>query len=508
MYPIDQFFRRAALTPDTIAVEQAENALSYGELAAEVRSLAFHLQQLDQPVGSRVGICAWNTLDHLKAWMAVFAAGKTWIPLNPRNGRDELDRIIAATEPGIVFLAEDCSDRLSPPKSASIISMGDSRASHSIDAAIARNRGAEPARHTPPLNALQAIKFTGGSSGQPKGCMQSYRTWNSCIASMLAAFGFDAGDCHLIAAPMTHGANTLILPVFSVGGRQVMLPSATPALILDAIENHAVTTCFVPPTLAYALMTEQEKKPRNLASLRHLIIGGAALRAAEVPRAMALFNNALETCFGQTEAPQIITCMRSDEWRNPALASSAGRPTVLTEIAIMDEAGKLLPAGTEGELVIRGDLVMEGYFNMPEVTAATIRDGWLHTGDIALLDDKGYLFVRDRLRDVIISGGFNIYPSDVEAVLGRHQDVAECVVFGLADDYWGERVTAAVELKDGSTADAATLIGFVKTELDSVKAPKQVFITDALPRSPVGKVLRREAKAHYAATAEESLGDA
>jgi acyl-CoA synthetase (AMP-forming)/AMP-acid ligase II len=236
----------------------------------------------------------------------------------------------------------------------------------------------------------------------------------------------------------------------------------------------------------------------DLSSLRHFIIGGATIRPDVVARAMPIFNHAMETCFGQTEVPQIAICMRSKDWQDPANHASTGRATCMTDIGIMDASGKLLPAGEEGELVLAGDLVMKGYYKMPEKTSETIIDGWLHTGDIGYIDDRGFVFIKDRIRDVVVTGGFNVYPNDVEVVLGQHPDVVECVVFGLADDKWGEAVHAAVELSKQASTDEAGLIAFVKSRLDSVKAPKRIYITDALPRSPVGKVLRREAKLVFA----------
>ena len=169
----------------------------------------------------------------------------------------------------------------------------------------------------------------------------------------------------------------------------------------------------------------------------------------------------------------------------------------MTKIGVMDDKGHLLPRGETGEIVLAGDLVMKGYYELPEKTRETIVDGWLHTGDIGYIDDRGFVFIKDRLRDVVITGGFNVYPSDVESVLGQHPDVSECVVFGLDDDKWGEAVHAAVELKKGSYCDEITLIAFVKSRLDSIKAPKRIYITDQLPRSSVGKILRREAKIKF-----------
>ncbi|MFZ9134897.1 MAG: class I adenylate-forming enzyme family protein, partial [Candidatus Puniceispirillaceae bacterium] len=360
------------------------------------------------------------------------------------------------------------------------------------------NVGKMPRRYPVNSDDLQAIKFTGGSSGMPKGVMQTYRVFNSCIASMIASFGFDMNDRHLLAAPMTHGANTMILPIFAVGGTQLFMGQPSPSAILEAISSMRATTIFVPPTVCYMMLEDVRIDEIELSSLRHFIIGGATIRPDVVARAMPIFNHAMETCFGQTEVPQIAICMRADDWQDPANHASTGRATVMTQIGIMDAAGTLLPAGETGELVLAGDLVMKGYYKMPEKTAETIIDGWLHTGDVGYVDERGFVFIKDRIRDVVVTGGFNVYPNDVEAVLGQHPDVVECVVFGLPDDKWGEAVHAAVELSKLASCDEAALIDFVKSRLDSIKAPKRIHITDALPRSPVGKVLRREAKIAFA----------
>jgi fatty-acyl-CoA synthase len=505
MMPIDNFFRSAARWPDRVAVEILDDnglkRISYDVLAASVNALAAALQQIDPAPQSRVGICAYNSFEHLLGWLATYAAGKVWVPLNPRNGRDELDRIIDLTEPSIIIFDADCSLKFGAVTAHLVGGKNNTetdRARDWIDSLVANHKGHMPKRYDLDPDDLQAIKFTGGSSGVPKGVMQTYRVFNSCIASMLASFGFDGNDRHLLAAPMTHGANTLILPVFAVGGTQLFMGQPSPGAILKAISKMRATTIFVPPTVVYMMLEDTEIASLDLSSLRHFIIGGASVRPDVVARAMPVFNNAMETCFGQTEVPQIAICMRATDWLDPQNQASTGRATCLTRAAIMDQSGAILPPGTEGELVLAGDLVMKGYYKMPEKTAETLIDGWLHTGDIGYIDERGFVFIKDRIRDVIVTGGFNVYPNDVEAVLGQHPDVSECVVFGLPDLKWGEAVHAAVELSRNAGASETELIDFVKSRLDSIKAPKRIYITDQLPRSPVGKVLRREAKIKFA----------
>jgi len=507
MLPVDHFFRAAARYPDRIAVRDGAMDVTYADLARQVNALAAALQSIEPAPQTRVGICGYNTFEHLLAWLAVFAAGKTWVPLNPRNGKSELNRICEVTNPGIVIIDADCQDKVDSPRATRLTGKpGAGAVDTSIATLVAEYDGKMPVRPDLNLDDLQAIKFTGGSSGQPKGCMQTYRVWNTCIASMLVEFGFDKEDRNLLAAPMTHGTNTLIMPTFAAGGMQVFMGPPKPLAIIEAIERDGATTMFLPPTVIYMMMDEAAAQKADFSSLKHLIVGGAAIRKDEVPRAMKMFNNALETCFGQTEAPQIAICMRASDWAKPENWASTGRATVLTRVEVMDTDGKILPPGETGEIVLKGDLVMKGYLDMPEKTAETIIDGWLHTGDVGIIDERGFVYIKDRIRDVVITGGFNVYPSDVEAVLGLHPMVSECVVFGVPDRKWGEALTAAVEVRPGSTVSGDEIAAFVKERLDSVKTPKVVHIVDELPRSPVGKVLRREAKAQF--TPKEDAGAA
>jgi fatty-acyl-CoA synthase len=270
-------------------------------------------------------------------------------------------------------------------------------------------------------------------------------------------------------------------------------PRPRPAQILAALAERGITTTFLPPTAIYMLLAQPDAAQRDYPALRNLIFGGAPMPPEKVRAAQAVFGKRIAATYGQTEASQIISFLPPDELDERTCAS-AGRAGLMTEVAIMDERGRLLSPGEDGEIVVRGDLMMSGYLDRPEQTAQTIRDGWLHTGDVGALDERGYLFIKDRLRDVVITGGFNVYPSDVEAALVKHPAVYECVVFGLPDEKWGESVTVAVQLREGAAAGADEIIAFAKSQVGSVKAPKRVVFYDDLPRSSVGKVLRREVK--------------
>ncbi|HYH21927.1 MAG TPA: AMP-binding protein [Azospirillum sp.] len=495
MLPIDFLYRSARFNPGAVAVDAPSGTLSYAELVARVDALAAGLQGLDPTPGSRVGICAHNTVAHLLALLATLAAGKVWVPLNPRENRPELDSKVATTTPSILVVDEDCMDNVGVPPGVHRVLGAGAGGADSVAGLIAANHGRRPQRVERPLDSVQAIKFTGGSSGRPKGVLQPCRAWVAGAVSMMHGWGLGPDDGYLVAAPLTHGTSCYVTPILAAGGRLVFLEDRTsPAGVLEALESRHVTLSFVPPTLIYMMEQELAGRRPNAPRLRHLIYGAAPMPPEKVRQAIETFGPIIGSNYGQTEAPQVITVMTGKDYADGTRLASCGRPGLLARVEVMDREGRILPPGEEGEIVVRGDLVMLGYLDMPEATAETLRDGWLHTGDVGVFDGLGYLTIKDRLRDVIITGGFNVYPNDVEAVLVRHPAVREAVVFGVPDEKWGEAVHAAVTPRPGATVDADAVIAHVKAELGSVKAPKRVHVVPELPRNPVGKVVRREAR--------------
>jgi len=499
MYPIDYLYRGWRLRPEGVAIEDGTRGLTYAELVARVESLATALQAKLPTPQARIGICGYNTIEHVVAVLAAYAAGHTWVALNPRNGKPELDAIVGSTRLDLVIADENCLDKFTLPAAPLVLGKTDGkRNEETVAGLVATHAGQRPKRHERPLTALQTIKFTGGSTGRPKGVAQSYRVVNTSIASYLHHFRFDANDVNLCAAPVTHGSSHYILPILAVGGRHVLMEQPKAGAILDLVEQEGITTSFMPPTMIYAIMAEPSFAKRDVSSLAHLQYGAAPMPPDRIREARAKFPGGIEVIYGQTEAPMMITCMTAAEMADDANLASVGRATLLMDVAIMDDKGRLLPPGEMGEIVCRGDLMMNGYLDMPEETAKTIVDGWLHTGDAGTLDERGYLFIKDRIRDMIISGGFNVYPTDVEAALVQHPAVHECIVFGVPDDKWGERVEAAIQLKPGAAFDEANIAAFLKERIGSVKTPKKIHIAESLPRSAVGKVLRREARRIFA----------
>jgi fatty-acyl-CoA synthase len=447
-----------------------------------------------------VGICAGNTVDHVVALLAVLAAGKVWVPLNARNPAAELGRVIAFTEPTIVIAEAAHLDALDLSGVPTVLALGEAAGRTALDTAAAAHAGQRPRPHGRSRDEAQAIKFTGGSTGVPKGVMQPYRAWVATLVNQIHAFGFDAEDRYLISAPVTHGTSTYLLPILAQGGCHVLPASNKPAELLRSFREDGITTTFMPPTLLYMLVAEvaAQGQPLQLPRLKHLIYGGAPMPPEKIRVVRECFGPVLETTYGQTEAPQVVSVMRSDDFADESRWRSVGRQGLLTDVAIMDPHGQLLPMGEAGEIVVRGDLIMNGYWRMPDKTAETIVDGWLHTGDRGYLDAQGYLYLKDRLREVVITGGFNVYPIDVESVLDQHPAVHESAVFGIEDDKWGEAVHAAIQLKPGAQVSAPELIAFAKEQLGSVKTPKAIHFYEDLPRSVAGKVHKVTLKADIA----------
>lgn len=346
---------------------------------------------------------------------------------------------------------------------------------------------------------------TGGTTGAPKITQggPGFLAWNAI--GFMTALPADKPPVNIAVAPITHAAGIVAQATLAMGGTVVLQATADLERLLDGIERHRASLLFLPPTLIYMLMNHPRTPRTDFSSLRYLMSAAAPFAVEKIAAAHRIFGPVICQSFGQTESGFPLTFMSpadiTEALANPAHAGrlkSVGLPTAnVAAIEIMGEDGRLLPPGESGEIVVRGPTTMERYVGDPEATAAIQQGGWQHTGDIGHRDEDGYVYVSDRKRDLIISGGFNVFPLEVEQVLAAHPAVQDCAVIGVPDDKWGEAVKAVVELAPGRSAAADELIELCRRELGGVKAPKSIDFIAELPRSAVGKVLKRTLREKY-----------
>ncbi|OUC77198.1 acyl-CoA synthetase [Gordonia lacunae] len=481
---------------------------TYGEVQDRSTAIAGALQHTGIEAGDRVAVLSANDPLALTCVFGISRAGAVWCPVNPRNEADENRQLFDLFGCRLLFfqakfagLVEKIRDQL-PQLDWLICLDGEVDWATSFDGWLDAHR-AEPDESRRPDGGLCMLAGTGGTTGRPKGVRLTEDNMMTSTALALMSYPFGDRPRYLALAPLTHSAGVLTFPILSLGGEVVIMPAPDIGEFLALIERHRITHAFLPPTVIYGVLDHPDLDDRDLSSLRCLWYGAAPMSPTRLEEALTRIGPVLGQLFGQTEAPNMIATLapaehfHDDGTMATERFSSAGQPTPLTTVAIMGADGTLLGRGERGEIVVRGPLVMDGYHENPEATAEVSAHGWHHTGDIGYLDDDGYLFVVDRAKDMIITGGFNVYSAEVEQALLAHPAVKDSAVIGLPDPKWGERVTAAVELRAGHDVDAAELIAFVKERIGSVKAPKEIEIWTELPRSKVGKILKTEVRGAF-----------
>ncbi|WP_039824963.1 acyl-CoA synthetase [Nocardia testacea] len=474
---------------------------TYGEVYDRSVAVAGALQHTGIESGDRVAVLSANDPLALTCVFGISRAGAVWCPVNPRNEAEENRQLFDLFGCRLLFfqqrfagLVARIRDHL--PRLEWLVCLdGDSAGAVAFDTWLAAHRG-EPDMRRRPADGLCMLAGTGGTTGRPKGVRLTELNMMTSTALALMSYPFGDRPRYLALAPLTHSAGVLTFPILALGGEVVIMPAPDIGQFLALAARHRITHAFLPPTVIYGLLDHPDLDRTDLSALRCLWYGAAPISPTRLEEALARIGPVLGQLFGQTEAPNMIaTLAPADHFRPDGSVAterlaSAGRPTPLTTVAIMDGQGTLLPPDERGEIVVRGPLVMDGYHENPTATAEVSAYGWHHTGDIGYLDEDGFLYVVDRAKDMIITGGFNVYSAEVEQAVLAHTAVAESAVVGLPDEKWGERVTAVVRLRPGHTVTTDELISFVKQRIGSVKAPKQVEIWADLPRSKVGKVLK------------------
>jgi acyl-CoA synthetase (AMP-forming)/AMP-acid ligase II len=342
---------------------------------------------------------------------------------------------------------------------------------------------------------LYGIFYTGGTTGDPKGVMLSHRSClTSAMGTLVSNDVFLRGGVMLHAAPMFHLADIASWNIGNLtGSTHVMVPSFTPAAVVQAIEAHGVTDALLVPTMIQMLADSPEAAEGDLSSMRRILYGASPMSESVLARArVALPRATFAQAYGMTELAPVATILPAADHDDPSLARSCGRAAVHAEVRVVSPDDEELPRGEVGEIVVRGDHVMAGYWNKPEQSEVALRGGWMHTGDAGYMDERGYVFLVDRIKDMVISGGENVYSVEVENAIAKHPAVAQVAVIGLPDEEWGERVHAAVVLRGGASITLDELRALCRDEIAGYKLPRSLEVLDALPISGAGKVLKRE----------------
>jgi acyl-CoA synthetase (AMP-forming)/AMP-acid ligase II len=513
---ITDFFDRGwRANPDKIAFIAGDCTFTYrhiGELSCRVGN-ALLGRGIERD--AKGAVLASNDPEAWACVLGLWRAGLAWVPVNPANPPEETQRLLDGFDCEVLFCHEQFLPlvhgiRADLKKLHTVISLGNNAEAASAAGAITlesflANAPASLPDFVPEQGSLAGVMPTGGTTGAPKGAMNTHRSLSvSALHQMFAApYSSDEPIVNLVAAPMTHAAGTLTLPCTARAGTIVVMNRMDLHHLLDLIEKHRVTELYLPPTVIYRLLEIPGIEKRDFSSLKYFIYGAAPMSTEKLRRAIEVFGPVMFQGYGQAEAPSAIAFMRpEDHFRNGEIAddarlSAAGRPAPLVRVEILDDNGKILPTGQAGEICVRGDLLMAGYYRAPDKTAETIIDGWLHTGDIGYLDSEGFLHITDRKKDMIISGGFNVYPSEVEQVIWTHPAVQDCAVIGIPHADWGEAVTAVIELNQGAQATEDEIIAYCRPKLGGIKTPKRIVFVDALPRSPNGKVLKKDVRAPF-----------
>jgi fatty-acyl-CoA synthase len=479
------------------------DSLTYAEVQDASWRIARALMASGIRPGDRVAVLSGNDPLALTSVFGISRAGAVWCPVNPRNEAAENRQLLSMFGCRCLLFQERFAPlvqriRHELPELLTLVCLDGE-----VDGALTFSDWIElgdPGRQAPAVagDELCMLAGTGGTTGEPKGVRLTGTNMATATALTLMSYPFGDRPRYLALAPLTHSAGVLTWPILSLGGEIVIMPEPDLGEFLRLIERHRITHAFLPPTVIYGLLDHPDLDATDLSSLRCLWYGAAPMSPTRLREALERIGPVLGQLFGQTEAPNMIATMApADHFREDGSVaverlSSAGRPSPLTQVAVMDESGALLPRGERGEIVVRGPLVMAGYHENPSATEEVSAHGWHHTGDIGYLDAENFLFIVDRAKDMIITGGFNVYSAEVEQALREHGAVQDCAVLGLPDEKWGERVTAVVQLRAGGRAEPDELAAFVKERLGSVKAPKQLEIWSDLPRSKIGKVLKPE----------------
>ncbi|MCP2164035.1 acyl-CoA synthetase [Goodfellowiella coeruleoviolacea] len=491
--------RRARMTPSRVALVHGQTRLTYRELHERVLRLAQALRGLGVRHGDRVAYLGPNHPSYLETLFAAGALGAVFVPLNFRLTSAEIDYALGDSGASVLVYAPDQAGVVAGVDRARTrhrIALADPPADDHDYADLLARAAPEPVDERVELGDTCLIMYTSGSTGRPKGAVLTHGnlTWN-CV-NVLVESDLAHDEVSLVVAPLFHAAalGMICLPTLLKGGTVLLRSSFDPGAVLAAIERHRVTLMFGVPTMYNAMAAHPDWPRTDLSSVRALLCGGAPV-PVETIRRYTERGLAFVQGYGMTEAAPGALIL--DREHTASKIGSAGVPSFFTDVRVVRPDGSEVGPGEKGEVVVSGPNVMRGYWGRAEETAGALRDGWFHSGDVATVDEDGYAYIVDRVKDVIISGGENIYPAEVENALYEHDAVELCAVIGVPDQHWGEVGRAVVVTRPDASVDEAELLGFLRQRLAGYKVPKSVRFADALPVTGSGKLRKTEIRRRF-----------
>ena len=505
---VSDFLERGALIhPRGICVQKGDRQYTYTHMLKTMNRVANRLLAAGYGLGCSAAVLCDNDLDGYAVTFGIMRAGLAYVPMDFRNSAEDNQKILDFGDAEILFYGSRFHEQVQGyrgrlPRLQQLVCVdGPMDDVPGVAEWVGSCPDSSPSVEVP-SEAISWLQTGSGTSGDFKMAMIPHRAYHAFAAYQLLWLP-DVNPVMLVAAPITHAGGGLSYHVLASGGTLVLIDKPDPDELLDAVGRYGISKVFLPPTVIYRLLDHPRVREFDYRTLKYLIHSSAPMSVERLKQALDVFGPVLADGYGQTEALGIANKTPAENFVDGKVApdsqlSACGRPSMpFCRAVVMSEDNEILPQGSTGEICVRGDQLMAGYYKNPYATQQTIVDGWCHTGDIGFFDEEGYLHIVDRKKDMIISGGFNVYPNEIEQVIASFEAVSDCAVIGIPHDDWGEAVTAVVELVPGKSVTAQEILGVVRQRLGGVKTPKSVDFVEELPRSARGKVLKRVLRDRY-----------